>query len=152
MYHAVMSRKLTDVFHELNRGNFEPVMEALAPTFTHEFVGEHFLSGRCARPSTYRRWFERLFEVFPDINFTVHNIDVEGPPWDTRVTIEWTNQLTTLDGVKRTNRGAHFMRFSWTKATEIQTRMDAAKLAECCAIQAAHGVTGATAAPLLDSY
>ena len=95
--------------------------------------------------------FKRLFEVFPDIRFELTNVVVNGPPWNTWVTLEWNDYLTTKDSVKRSNSGAHVIRFKWTKATEVRIYVDTARVAEYCAIQANYGVRAAAAAPILDN-
>lgn len=142
--------KLRGVFAELNRGNYEPVLDTLAPKFVHSFAGEHSLGGTRATAEAYRRWFERLFAVFPGIQFEIRNVVVKGWPWDTLVAIEWYDTLTTRDGTRRDNQGCHFIRFRWAKATEIRIYVDTQRVEKFAAIQAEHGVAEAIAPPVLD--
>lgn len=39
MYHAIVRRKITQVFAELSAGRIEAVTDELAPNATHYFVG-----------------------------------------------------------------------------------------------------------------
>ena len=151
MYHAIMKSKLRQVFEELNQRNYDPVLSSLAPSFKHSFAGQHCLGGERSSLPAYRQWFQRLFEVFPDIKFEITNLVVHGPPWNTWVTVEWNDRLTTKDGVTRANSGAHVMRFKWTKATEVRIYVDTERVKQFCAIQQDHGVAAAGAPPILDS-
>lgn len=146
-----MAAKIRDVFAELNKGNYEPVLATLAPEFEHCFAGEHCLGGTRTTTEAYRRWFERLFAVFPDIHFEIRNLVVQGWPWDTIVAIEWYDTLTTRDGVRRRNQGAHFIRFRWAKAVEIRIYIDTQRVEQFLEVQARHGVAAATAPPVLDA-
>jgi ketosteroid isomerase-like protein len=151
MYHTIMKAKLRQIFAQLNQGHYDPVLASLAPSFSHSFAGSHCLGGARSSLSAYRSWFERLFEVFPDIKFEITNLVVHGPPWNTWVTVEWNDTLTTKDGIARRNSGAHVMHFKWTKATEVRIYIDTERVAQFCAIQYQHGVSAAGAAQILDA-
>jgi ketosteroid isomerase-like protein len=89
MYHAIVRRKLRHVFSSLSQGNFEPGLAGLASRFDHVFSGTHALGGTRHTKAGMRRWFERLFLLFPKLDFTIKHIAVCGPPWNTYAMVEW---------------------------------------------------------------
>jgi ketosteroid isomerase-like protein len=150
MYHAIVRRKLQKVFDDLNRGDYEGVLQGLAPRFEHVFFGKHTLGGVRHSAQVYRLWFERLFRLFPDIQFEVRNILVKGWPWDTIAAVEWVDQVKTRDGNLHRNAGVHMIRFRWARVFEIRIYHDTERLAEICKIQAASGLEEAVAPQVVD--
>ena len=149
MYHAVMRSKVREVFEQLNKGNYEPIFASLAPTFEHWFIGEHTLSGlRTSLPIT-RKWYERLYRIFPNIHFDLKNIVVQGMPWDTTVLVEWNDSYVLLNGEKRANLGAHVIHFKWAKVDSIRIYCDTRLLLENLAIQKQGGITEVELPPLV---
>ncbi len=149
MYHYIFEKKLRRVFKELNAGNYEPVLSTLAPRFEHRFLGDHSFGGVRYTVESYRRWFQRLFVVFPDLRFEIKGVLVKGWPWDTVAVVEWVDFMTTWDGQLHSNSGVHVMRFRWGRAVEIRIHLDTQKIAALCRSQAQLGVEEAMAAPIL---
>lgn len=150
MYHAIVRRKLHKVFADLNRGSYEGVLSQLAPQFEHVFFGPHALGGVRHTAEAYRLWFERLFRLFPDIQFEVKNVIVNGWPWNTLAAVEWVDQVKTRDGMLHHNAGVHIIRFRWARVVEIRIYHDTHKLAEICGRQGAHGLEEALAPQIAD--
>lgn len=149
MYHEVMRSKVREVFEQLNKGNYEPIFASLAPKFEHWFIGEHALSGlRTSLPIT-RKWYERLYRIFPNIQFDLKNIVVQGMPWDTTVLVEWNDSYVLLNGEKRTNLGAHVIHFKWAKADSIRIYCDTKLLLENLTIQKQGGIAEVDLPPLV---
>jgi ketosteroid isomerase-like protein len=149
MYHIIMRSKVRDVFNELNKGNYDPIFASLAPKFEHWFIGEHALAGlRTSLPMT-RKWYERLYRIFPNIHFDIKKIVVQGAPWDTTITVEWDDSYTLLNNEKRSNLGAHIIHLKWFKADSIRIYCDTKLLLENLAIQAKGGVVDVALPPLI---
>ena len=149
MYHAIMRSKIREVFDQLNKGNYEPILVSLAPKFEHWFIGEHVLSGlRTSLPVT-RKWYERLYRIFPNIHFDLKNIVVQGMPWNTTALVEWNDSYTLLNGEKRANLGAHVIHFKWAKADSIRIYCDTKLLLENLAIQKQGGIAEVDLPPLV---
>ena len=150
MYHAIVRQKLQKVFDDLNNREYEGVLQQLAPRFEHVFFGAHALGGVRHTVQAYRLWFERLFRLFPDIQFEVKNIVVKGWPWDTIAAVEWVDQLKARDGNVHHNAGVHIIRFRWARVAEIRIYHDTEKLAEICQRQAATGLEESVAPQIVD--
>jgi ketosteroid isomerase-like protein len=150
MYHAIMRRKLTNLFSQLSRGNYESTFGDMAPAFEHVFAGEHAFGGTRHSVASFRQWFERLYRVFPDLQFAVRTVVVKGWPWNTVAVVEWEDWASTLDGQGYRNEGVHIIRLRWGRAVSLHVYLDAQKLADVCRRQARHGVSEALAAPIVD--
>jgi len=150
MYHRVLRGKLANVFEQLSVGNYEVAFGDLAPRFEHVFAGDHAFGGTRRTTASFRRWFERLYLVFPDLRFRVLNILVKGWPWDSVAAIEWEDWASTRDGQGYTNRGVHIMRLRWTRVVSLHVYLDTGRLADACRRQAEHGLPEAVAARIED--
>jgi ketosteroid isomerase-like protein len=150
MYHTVVRAQIKKLFSELNKGNYEPILGACAPTFEHWFVGKsHALAGRRTSIAVTRSWYERLFNIFPNIQFELHQVLVTGWPWNTVVAVEWSDYYTLFNGEKRQNCGVHLIRLKWGKGTSVRIYCDTQLLQENLAIQHRGGVQEAAASPLV---
>ena len=143
MYRAIVSRKVQKTFAELSRGNFDALIDQLAPGFNYRFVGTHALGGERSSAVDVEAWFERVFRLFPNLRFAVQHTAVSGPPWRTvaltHVTVEADNY-----------RNEMFQRIdlAWGKLTGIVTMEDLDALHAHLAHLADQGQTEATAAPI----
>jgi ketosteroid isomerase-like protein len=150
MYHMIVRMKLRNVFAQLSKGNYEVVFSDLADPFEHTFLGDHTFGGTRRTQASFRRWFERLYTVFPDLSFNVKNILVKGWPWDTLAAVEWQDQASTLDGRGYVNEGVHMIRLRWVKVVSLRVYPDTQKLADACRRQAVAGVPQAMAPQITD--
>lgn len=148
MYHYFVRQKISRVFSELNQGRYELVLGTLATDFEHWFSGQHAMSGRRIRLDITRLWYERLYRLFPNIQFQVKQIPVTGWPWDTLVTVEWTDSYTLLNDQLRDNGGVHLIKLSWGKCTSVRIYCDTLRLVENLTIQANGGIAEALAQPI----
>ncbi|MBI3244528.1 MAG: nuclear transport factor 2 family protein [Chloroflexi bacterium] len=149
MYNTIVRAQVTKLFDELNKGNYEPILNGLAKDFEHWFVGNHALSGRRNSLAVTRAWYERLFKIFPNIHFDLCNILITGRPWNTLVAVEWTDHYTLLNGEKRTNCGVHLIRLCWGKGVSVRIYCDTHLLLENLAIQERGGIADAAYEPLV---
>src|SRR4051794_11741084 len=151
MYKTIAARKARGVFEALSRGEWERTLEDVAPDVHHVFPGDNALGGERHSREAMRRWFERVYLVFPDLNFEVHNVAVKGWPWDMWVAVEWIDRAQPSDGVPYANEGAHWIRLRRGKATEIHAYLDAEPITRTCERLAAAGLEEAAAPPITDA-
>lgn len=119
MYHAIVRRRIQRLFDAVNRGDAELVLRAFAPRFEHAFLGDHALGGSRQTLSATRRWYERLYRLFPDIRFDLRGVAVSGGPWNTIVVVEWDETNSGTDNVRTTNCGFHIVELRWGRATRL---------------------------------
>lgn len=143
MFHAIIRNKLRNAFASLSSGDFEPPLRDLSRTFVHTFPGEHALGGTRHTAEGMRLWFERLFRLFPNLNFEIHDIIVEGWPWNVVAAVHWTDRAAPEDGEPYINSGAHILRIKWGK-------LDSQKVVDVCNRLAAKGITEASATPITE--
>lgn len=149
MYHAIVRRRIRRIFAELNRGNFEPVLAGLGDRFEHVFAGEHALAGLRTGHRVTRAWYERLFRIFPGLQFELHAVLVNGWPWATTVAVEWSDRFALRDGRAGANAGVHVIRLRWGKVVSVAIHCDTQRLVDYLATQAAAGVLDAARPPLV---
>jgi ketosteroid isomerase-like protein len=150
MYHAIVRRKLRRVFREIGNRNADYVLAGLAPHFDHSFAGSHALGGIRHGVGGIQSWFERLYRLFPDINFTIKHVAVSGWPWDTAAMIEWHDSATTATGNPYDNDGVHIVRLRWGKLVSLHAYLDTELVAAALRQTAENGVTEAGAIAIED--
>lgn len=150
MYHAIVERKLRAVFVRLSAGDFEPMLDALAPTFRYRFEGDSPIGGVRTRRDSMRLWWERMYRLFPGLAFEVKDVVAAGGPWHTRVftLLEFVKPLP--DGTRYSNVVMQRMVMRWGRITEIHTLEDTQRCMRLLAWQAANGKEEAQAAPISD--
>lgn len=150
MYHAIVRRKLRRVFAEIGNGNPDYVLAGLATHFEHSFAGDHALGGVRHSEGAIRAWFERLYRLFPDINFTIKHVAVSGWPWNTTAIVEWHDSARTAADAPYDNDGAHVVRLSWGKLVSLHAYLDTEIVKDACEKMADSGIAEASAAPIED--
>ena len=70
MYRMIVARKIRASWREVQQRNPGAVVDQFAGSFEYRFVGEHALGGVRRTRASQLAWFERLFRVFPSIEFT----------------------------------------------------------------------------------
>ena len=152
MYHAIIRRKILGAFAALSRGDAASLVAQMSPRVHHTFPGQHALGGERNNRDDVTAWLQRLFRLFPGLTFQVHAITVDGPPWNTVIGVEWTNTGTLLDGSSYHNAGAHILRLRWGRLTSFHAYLhDAQESADALVRLAAHGLSEATAPPIVSS-
>ena len=150
MYRRIVTNILSTTFAGLSRGDISAITRQLAPTCEHYFIGHHALSGTRHTSLSIKRWYARLLEVFPDIHFTLHRIDVSGPPWRTLATVVWTETNTGTDGVRTENDGVNVIEIRWGKVYRVAIYTDTTRLLKTLDRLADAGNASAHAAPIVD--
>ena len=150
MYQLIFQRMARQVFEQLNQGNYAPLLNNLAPNFTHTFSGTHALGGTRHTVEGMRRWCDRLFLLSPELQFEIKDILVKGSPWNTVVAVEWIDRAKPMDGQPYINQGVHVIRLQWGRVVEIYAYLDTQKVEALCQRLAAQGVSAAAAPPIED--
>jgi ketosteroid isomerase-like protein len=148
VYHMIIKKSITSVFERLNDGDYEYALSGIGTTFEHRFAGEHCLGGKRTSAEALRRWFERLFRLFPNLRFEMHSIAVSGGPWDTTVVVEWTDRATPADGKDYVNSGVHVIRMRWGRVVSIHAYLDTQVLIDALDRMSANGIEEAKAPPI----
>ena len=151
MYHFFIHQKIQKVFEQLSRGDFESSLGQIAVgSFEHKFPGNHCLGGTRHTVDGMRRWFKRLFSLFPQLEFEVKDILVKGGPWNTLIAVEWIDRGFTQDGRPYQNYGAHLLRLKWGRLVSIHAYLDSQRIQEECLRMAKAGIKEAAASPIED--
>lgn len=150
IYRSIVRAKLTAIIEALNRGDFSAVTDELGPDPEHYFIGEHALSGTRRKADAIRRWYERLFKLFPDIKFQLQRIDIEGPPWRTIATVYWSETNSGTDGVRTENEGVNVIGLRWGKVHSVRIYTDTVRLQKTLERLARSGNPQADAQPIED--
>ncbi len=148
MYRTFVERKVRETFRQLGEGDYEAQIGQMPPELVHVFPGEHALGGVRRTPEGMRKWFGRLYEIFPDLSFEVGRVLVRGWPWDTAVAVEWVDRATPPDGVPYVNEGTHVMRLRRGKLVYLRAYCDTQNVAEVCDRLAGRGLAVAAAPPI----
>ena len=148
MCRRFVERKVRETFRQLGEGDWETSVAEMPPELVHVFPGDHALGGVRRTPEQMRRWFERLYAIFPDLRFEVKRVLVRGWPWDTHVAVEWVDRATPPDGVPYINEGTHVMRLRRGSLVYLCAYCDTQKIAEVCDRLAARGMAEAAAPPI----
>jgi len=143
-----VERNVRATFRRVGQRDYETLLEQTAPSVLHVFSGDHALGGTRHTRDSLRRWFGRLFLLFPELHFKVKEVAVRGWSWDATVMVQWENQGRTRDGQPYTNEGAHVLRLRWGRIVYLHEYLDSQRVAEVCRQLAQQGVSEAVADPI----
>lgn len=149
MYRAIVARRVRTAWRHLAAGDYEFVLDQLAPGFSHRFVGDHALGGERNLIDSQRLWFERLFRLLPDLEFTLNDVLVRGWPWRTRAVALFTVS-GTVAGQSYRNEFVQTLEIRWGRISRVNVLEDTQKLARVLEDLAAGGVEEALAPPISD--
>ena len=149
MYHFMIKRLARRNFQRLTAGDWQPILEDLAPNVLHIYAGHNAVGGTRTSRDDVRRWFERVYRLFPSFHEDVREVLVGGWPWNTVAAVQWvaTTHSTILDETLEMH-GVHVVRFRWGKITELRAYPDTEKFSAHLARLAAAGVDEAAAPPI----
>jgi ketosteroid isomerase-like protein len=144
----IVRRRISGVFAQLSTGDWASVVAGVDADVQHRFGGSGALGGERHTREGLRRWFERLFRLFPQLRFAVAHITVGGPPWDLTVAAQWTAEVTPAHGPPYENVGVHVIRIRRGRVVGIQAYDGSDAIARACQIMLEHGVAEAGAEPI----
>ena len=150
MYHRIVASKVRSTFEQISAGNWEPMLDGMAPEFSYRFYGEHALSGERQTLDALRRWWERSVRLFPNPAFEVEEVVVAGGPWHTRIATRVRVHAALPDGSAYDNIFMQTMTMRWARITEIRTLEDNVVLQRALDRIAESGNPEAREAPITD--
>ncbi len=59
MYHLMVRRHARRIFERLTAGDWQPILDGLAPNVHHVYAGQNAVGGTRTSRDDVRRWFER---------------------------------------------------------------------------------------------
>jgi ketosteroid isomerase-like protein len=134
---SMLRRNLT----RLRAGDVEPLFGTYAEDVRFVLPGRHSWAGDYRGKDEVERWMRRFVRV--GLQLEPREILVTGPPWNTTVSLRFTDQLTAPDGeVVYANRGTIFARIAWGRITYYEVHEDTQKVAELDEYLALHEPTG----------
>jgi len=145
-----VERNVRATFYRVGQRDYETLLEQTAPSVFHVFPGEHALGGTRHTREGLRRWFERLFLLFPELHFEVKEVTVRGLPWNATITVQWENWGRACDGQPYANQGAHVLRLRRGRLIYLHEYLDSQRVAGVCRRLARQGVSEAAAEPVTD--
>jgi ketosteroid isomerase-like protein len=149
MYHFIIRTQVRRAFAAVNAGAYSKLIPQFAREHEHWVAGQHALGGRRRTVSGTRRWYDRLAEIFPGLQFQLRNITVSGWPWNTTAMVEWTDCFPLgSNGEQGSNEGVHVLQFRWGRVVRLSVYCDTQKLAGYCAVLSERGVAAAAAQPI----
>ena len=156
MYRMIVAAKVRAAWRELQQRNYSAVIDQFASSFEYRFVGDHALGGTRRTRASQAAWFERLFRVFPSIDFTVRDVIVSGPPWRTRAVVLVDVRIPAERGYapdepEWRNEVIQVVELRWGRITRITTMTDTQREIVLLERLAATGMAEAVAEPLSDS-
>jgi ketosteroid isomerase-like protein len=145
-----VERNVRATFRRVGQRDYETLLEQTAPSVLHVFPGDHALGGTRHTRDALRRWFERLFLLFPELHFEVKEVAVRGLPWDATIMVQWENWGRASDGQPYANQGTHVLRLRWGRVIYLHEYLDSQRVAAVCRRLARQGVSEAAAEPVAD--
>lgn len=145
MYHTMVRRFTRKNFDEVANGNLDKVIAGCAPDVRHSFTGPHALGGERNDAASFQAWMERVHRLTPNFHFELHDIFVQGWPWNTKVMVNWTKHTELPDGSSYPGWGIHLITLKWFQAVSIEVFVDTAGTVAEMQSMAVHGVAEAIA-------
>ena len=145
-----MMKGVTAQGHSLGREERNgAALKGMAKDVRHTYFGAHPCGGTRHSVEGVKRWFERVYRLFPDLHHQLKEVLVSGGPWNTVVAVQWVGYVKSpkLDEALEFD-GVHIVRFKWGRVTEMIAYPDSAKVEAYCKRLAAKGVKEAEAAPI----
>ncbi len=149
LYSAIVKKRIRQSFDQVNDQHWDQLLGSIAPAVDHSFLGRHAIGGRRHDRDTLRRWFERLGRVLPNLQLTINDIWVKGPPWRTTVIVQWDGAATLLDGGPYVQHAVHIITLRWGKIHALDVFEDSQEVARALGVQAQAGLDEATAEPIV---
>jgi len=128
MYKTIVRRNVYASFRALSSGDYEQVLRHFHPQVVFSFAGPAPLGGERSGIGDVRAWFQRLYSYFPGIQFSIHQVIVQGWPWNTLVATRLSIAAPRSDGSDYRNEAMQFLRLRWGKVVEDRLHEDTYKL------------------------
>jgi len=150
MLRWIVARRLRAVFRALNEGRTEPMLDALASRFEYRFEGDTPIGGLRRSRASMRRWWDRMYRLFPGLQFDVRQVSVAGWPWAMHADLLLNFTVPHGDGPLYTNVVMQRLRFRGTRVSQVHTLEDTARCSRYLAWRATQGCDEAAASAITD--
>jgi ketosteroid isomerase-like protein len=155
MYRSIVRWRVRSLFHQANLGNWQAIVDSLAPVFVYRFVGDTPLGGTRTTKSSMQAWFQRIYKLVPDAQLHPEVIVVEGAPWNTRVMtyVKFRGTLPPVVGYlgdAYENEVMQLMTLRWGRISSVITLEDTQRFVAILPRLSAAGIADATASPITD--
>ena len=155
MYRSIVRWRVNGLFDQVNRGNWQAVIDTLGENFIYTFVGNTPLGGTRRTKPAMRAWFQRIYRLVPDAKLHPEMIVVEGVPWNTRVMtyVKFRGTLpkvSSAEAVPYENEIMQLMRLKWGRIVSVITIEDTQRFVDILPALSAAGIDDATAPPITD--
>lgn len=150
MYHAIVERRIRSVFARLGAGDFQPMLDSLAPRFRYRFEGDSPIGGIRSTLVSMDQWWRRMYRLFPGLSFEVRDVVIAGWPWRTRIFTQLEFVKPLPDGRRYGNVVMQRMVMKWGRITEIHTLEDTQRCMRLLAWQQSQGKKEAGAPAISD--
>ena len=156
MYRLIVAAKIRAAWRQMQRHNYQAVLDQFAPDFEYRFVGDHALGGTRRTLELQAAWFDRLFRLIPDIEFTVRDVVIRGWPWRTRAVSLLDVRIPSEKGYAPgesvwINEIVQEIELRWGRITRITTMTDTQREVAYLRRLADRGITEAEAQPIEDA-
>lgn len=149
LYSAIVKTRIRQSFDHVNNHRWDELLGSIGPKVHHRFLGAHAIGGERNDKETLRRWFERLARVLPNLQLTINDIWVKGPPWNTTVIVQWDGAATLLNGGPYVQHAVHLITLRWGKIYALDVFEDSQEVARALSLQAQAGLEEAVADQIL---
>jgi ketosteroid isomerase-like protein len=150
IFARIVEARVRSVFDRVNAGDYMHMVDGLGEPFAYVFHGDHALGGRRTSRDAMIRWWQRVGDLLPGAQFTIHEVIVRGGPWRTRIAVRAGIRGPLPGGEVYRNTLFQFMTLRWGKVIEVETVEDLQVLTHALAVVAASGKAAAAAAPIVD--
>lgn len=150
MYAYIVENKLRKTFAAINAGDVSLMLDNLTDDFIYRFEGDSPISGLRNSRASMALWWQRLYRLFPGLQFEVKEVAVIGPPWNTRIHAVLDFIVPHQPDGPYKNVVMQFMRMRWGKITYIHTLEDTQRCSRYLAWSATQGCDESLAAPITD--
>jgi len=150
MYHSIVRKIITQGFRDLSRGNYEAVLKRFSTDVHFFFEGEHAMGSELHSLPAVRRWFQRVLQLFPGLQFDVRQVIVSGWPWDTVAVTQLQVAATLRNGQPYRNSLVQIVRLRWGRVIDDYLLENTQMLVAALEQQAQAGIAEALAAPIHD--
>jgi ketosteroid isomerase-like protein len=148
MYHSIVRQVIIQGFESLSKGDYDALLKQFSPQVHYLFEGQHAMGGERHSLTAVRQWFQRIFRLFPGLQFKVNRVVVSGWPWDTTAAVQLQVAGQLRNGAAYQNGLVQFLKLRWGKVVDVYTLENLQTLMAALDTLAKQGVDEATAAPI----
>jgi len=128
MYRWLVRMMIRSSIRKHRAGDVEGVMKAYAKDVHFVFPGNNSWATDTRDKTALERWLKRFHAA--GLRLEVHDILVGGPPWNTRVCVQFTDHARDADGrVVYENTGVIYGKARWGKICDYTVFEDTEKVA-----------------------